>query len=136
MVDLVRSSGNGNGQPTSVDSADVTAAAAPPLIRQGVTWLSLGFGPVLAVITYYPLILAVLQHQQWIYTIFSEHYDVIFGLPSAALLSFMLVVVSEARFDRIEIEISNVVKFRGASGPIILWILCFLSITFAIKLLW
>lgn len=138
MAPLVRPEETGNGTLASGDSAPATAASSspPPLIRKAVTLLSLGFGPVLALVTYYPLVLAVLEHQQWLYVIFSEHYDVIFGLPSAALLSFMIVVISEARFDSIEIEISNVVKFRGASGPIILWILCFLSVTFAIKLLW
>ena len=78
----------------------------------------------------------MLQQQQWILTIFKEHYAAIFGLPSAALMSGILVVVFEARFDDIEMEIANLVKFRGASGPIILWVLCFLSIASAIKLLW
>jgi hypothetical protein len=138
MADLLRSPNSSRGNPDARDDTHAAPASSssPSLVRHTVTWLSVGFGPVLAIITYYPLIRAVLQQQPWIYKIFSQHYDVIFGLPSAALLSFMLVVVSEARFDNIEMEIVNLIKFRGASGPIILWVLCFLSIVLAIKLLW
>jgi hypothetical protein len=118
------------------DAPAPAVSASPSLVRRTVTWLCIAFGPVLSVVTYYPLIQATLQHQQWIYTIFREHYDVIFGLPSASLLSFMLVVVFEARFDKIEMEIAGLVKFKGASGPIVLWILCFFSIVTAVKLLW
>jgi hypothetical protein len=27
-------------------------------------------------------------------------------------------------------------KFRGASGPVVLWVLCYFAITLSIKLLW
>jgi hypothetical protein len=114
----------------------VAESSPPSLVRQVVTWLCVISGPALAAITFFPIVRAALQQQQWLLTIFQQHYVVIFGLPSAALLSFMLVVVFEARFDNIEMEIANIVKFRGASGPIILWVLCFLSIASAIKLLW
>jgi len=114
----------------------VESSSPPSLVRQVVTWLCVLCGPALAAITFFPVIRAALQQQQWLLTIFREHYAAIFGLPSAGLLSFMLVVVFEARFDNIEMEIANLVKFRGASGPIILRVPCFLSIASAIKLLW
>jgi hypothetical protein len=67
--------------------------------------------------------------------IFQHHYAVIFGLPGAALVSFILVIVFEVHFDKID-GVFSILKFRGASGPIILWVLCFLSIVSAMKLLW
>jgi hypothetical protein len=111
---------------------------SPPLslVRQVVTWLCVVLGPLLVGIAFFPIIRAAIQQQPWLLTIFRQHYAAIFGLPGAALLSFILVVVFEARFDNIEMEIANLVKFRGASGPVILWVLCFLSIALAIKLLW
>ena len=121
---------------STIQTHAVTESSPPSLVRQVVTWLCVVSGPALAAITFFPIVRAALQQQQWLLTIFQQHYVVIFGLPSAALLSFMLVVVFEARFDNIEMEIANIVKFRGASGPIILWVLCFLSIASAIKLLW
>jgi hypothetical protein len=120
-----------------IDAHTAVESSSPhSLVRQVVTWICVACGPALAAITFFPVIHAALQQQQWLLAIFRQHYAAIFGLPSAALLAFMLVVVFEARFDNIEMEIVNLVKFRGASGPIVLWVLCFLSIASAIKLLW
>jgi hypothetical protein len=136
----MKSSGSGEKDLDVNDAATethlATESSPPSLVRQVVTWLCVVSGPALAAITFPPIVRAALQQQQWLHTIFQQHYVVIFGLPSAALLSFMLVVVFEARFDNIEMEVVNIIKFRGASGPIILWVLCFLSIASAIKLLW
>lgn len=114
-----------------------TSSSSPPSVaRQAVTWLCIIAGPVLVGISFFPIIRAALLQEPWLITIFQHHYAAIFGLPAAALLAFILVVVFEARFDHIEMDIFNLLKFRGASGPIVLWVLCFLSITSAIKLLW
>lgn len=107
-----------------------------PGTRRAVTWLCLVAGPALVAISYFPIIRASLSQDPWLMAIFEKHYAAIFGLPGAALLSFILVVVFEARFDRIEMEVTSVLKFKGASGPVILWVLCFLSIAAAIKMLW
>ena len=141
MSTLLKPSDGGTEASKTSDSDAVAptgigVSSSNPVIRQVVTWLCLVAGPVLVGVSYFPIIRAALQQQPWLLATFKEHYAAIFGLPSAALLSFILVIVFEARFDNIEMEIFNVVKFRGASGPIILWVLCFLSIASAIKLLW
>src|SRR5690349_21429421 len=115
----------------AIETHAVAESSPPSLVRQVVTWLCVISGPALAAITFPRLCGQRYSNSSWLLTIFQQHYVVIFGLPSAALLSFMLVVVFEARFDNIEMEIANIVKFRGASGPIILWVLCFLSIELA-----
>lgn len=124
-----------NVDESAPDSGPVLTSS-PSTVRQVVTWLSLIGGLALVGITYFPVLRAALAQDPWLLELFQHHYAAIFGLPGAALLSFILVVVFEARFDNIEMEIMNVLKFRGASGPIILWVLCFLSMTAAIKLLW
>ena len=141
---MATSLGSRHGEPetkeptdlTSEHKADIALSAANPTARKIVTWLCLVAGIGLVAVTYFPVIRAALNQDSWLLEIFRQHYAAIFGLPGAALLSFILVVVFEARFDRIEMEIANVLKFRGASGPVILWVLCFLSMTLAIKLLW
>jgi hypothetical protein len=45
------------------------------------------------------------------------------------------VLFLEAKSGRIEFEGFGF-KFRGASGEIILWVICFFAIVTAIKLLW
>jgi hypothetical protein len=117
------------------DSGPVLTSS-PSRVRQVVTWLSLIGGLALVGITYFPVIRAAIAQDPWLLELFQHHYAAIFGLPGAALLSFILVVVFEARFDNIEMETMNVLKFRGGSGPIVLWVLCFLSMTAAIRLLW
>lgn len=83
------------------------------------------------------LTLWVWRGDPWVIGVFRDHFAAMIGLPFAALLSFILVVLLEVRFDSIEMEaFHGFIKFRGASGPIVLWILCFLSIASSIRLLW
>ena len=64
-----------------------------------------------------------------------EHLKVFLGIPLAAMAAFCIVVVLEAQTGKIEIEGLGF-KFKGASGPVILWIFSFLAISAAINLLW
>ncbi len=64
-----------------------------------------------------------------------DHFAVIAGLPFIALLSFFIVITLESSFGTIEFEGLGF-KFKGASGPIVFWMLCFLTISMTIKMLW
>ena len=63
-----------------------------------------------------------------------------FGVPAAALAAFVLVLVLWSRFPpsylegEVKLEILSL-RFSGPSGPISLWVVCFLSFIFAIWLL-
>lgn len=70
-----------------------------------------------------------------LYRIALEHFPATIGLPSAALAALCLVSFLESSSGPIEFQGFGFV-FNGASGPIILWVICFLSIASAIKLLW
>jgi hypothetical protein len=59
----------------------------------------------------------------------------IIGIPMAAVSAFCVVWVLQATSGRIEFEIGPI-KFRGASGPVVLWVLAFMVFVSAIKLLW
>ncbi|MFD8075840.1 hypothetical protein ACFV3E_24685 [Streptomyces sp. NPDC059718] len=86
--------------------------------------------------SYTPIVIAAWSKDPWIMKIFEDHFAAVIGLPLIALLAFILVVLLEARFDKIEMEFFGVVRFKGASGPIILWGFCFLLMATAVKLLW
>jgi hypothetical protein len=58
------------------------------------------------------------------------------GVPLAALVALCIVIVLENTSGHIEMEGPLGFKFKGASGPVILWICCFLAIVGAIKLTW
>ena len=64
-----------------------------------------------------------------------QHFAATIGLPSAALAALFLVVFLEHTSGAIEFEAIGF-KFKGASGPIVMWALAFIVITIAIKLLW
>ena len=64
-----------------------------------------------------------------------RHYPAVIGLPSAAGAALFVVLVLRAAAGPIEFEVLGL-KFRGASGPVVLWIPCFLAIVVGILTLW
>jgi hypothetical protein len=64
-----------------------------------------------------------------------ERFAVVVGLPMAALLAVFIVLVF--KFSEGPIEFEGIgFKFKGASGQVILWVMCFVAIAVSIKLLW
>ncbi len=64
-----------------------------------------------------------------------KNYLVFFGIPLSALFSFYLVVTLEITRGDIDIEFATL-KFKGASGPLIFWVITFLTLTGAMKMFW
>ncbi len=64
-----------------------------------------------------------------------DHFAAVIGLPFAALAALCIVLFLEFRSGQMEIEAFGI-KFRGASGPAIIWLFCFLGIAGAIKMVW
>ena len=72
---------------------------------------------------------------RFMHKILREHSGAVVGLPMAAVLSLWVVTILRYKSGPIEFDVLGF-KFRGASGPVILWILCFLIVILGIKLLW
>lgn len=64
-----------------------------------------------------------------------EHLLALVGVPMAVICSLWVVTILRLKSGPIQFELLGL-KFRGASGPVILWLLCFLAIILAIKMLW
>lgn len=64
-----------------------------------------------------------------------EKFPAIIGLPIAALFSLFIVVMLRITTGPIEFEAEKI-KIKGAAGPVIFWVICFVSIALSIKLLW
>jgi hypothetical protein len=64
-----------------------------------------------------------------------DKFAAIIGLPMSAIASLILVVFLHESQGKIEFEILGM-KFRGASGPVVMWIFSFLAMAFAIKIMW
>ena len=65
----------------------------------------------------------------------SPHFKMIMGIPGAFLTSLFLVLLLKHHETPIEFKGLSF-EFKGASGEIILWVICFLSMVHAIDLLW
>ena len=59
----------------------------------------------------------------------------VIGLPAAAAGAFLVVMLLRNTEGPLEFEGLGF-KFKGASGPVILWALCFLVIASVIRMLW
>jgi len=64
-----------------------------------------------------------------------DHFAAIIGLPGAACVAFGIVAFLRQTDGPIEFEGFGF-KFKGAAGQVVMWVLCFLAIAGAIKLLW
>jgi hypothetical protein len=71
----------------------------------------------------------------WVLPLAKEHFAATIGLPFAALAALCLVILLEITTGTIEVKGLGF-EFKGAGGPLVMWIFIFLSIASAIKLLW
>jgi hypothetical protein len=67
--------------------------------------------------------------------IFRQHFLALVALSMAAALAFILVTLLPSERGNLEFQAFGI-KIRGASAPIVLWIICFFVIVVATKLLW
>lgn len=75
------------------------------------------------------------QSEGWVKDVVKQHFPATVGLPLAAVGAFLLVTVLQISSGKIEFEVWGF-KVKGASGPALLWVICFLAIATGIKLLW
>ena len=73
--------------------------------------------------------------EHWFILMVQQHPAATIGVAMSAISSFCLVALLEIARGPIEFEVLGF-KFKGASGPVILWVFCFLAMVFAVWLLW
>ncbi len=72
----------------------------------------------------------------WFIQLIEKHYAATIGVPLSAITAFCIVLLLKViNLGPIEMEAFGF-KFRGASGPVVLWIFCFLAVIFGVYLLW
>jgi hypothetical protein len=91
---------------------------------------------VLAAAVIFGFAIWVISREFWDWqSVLKDHFAAIIGLPGAAGVAFVLVIFLRQTEGPIEFEGLGF-KFKGAAGQVVLWVLCFLAIAGAIKLLW
>lgn len=81
------------------------------------------------------LTLELWRADNWMLDIIQAHFAATVLLPIALLEAFCIVMLLKFATGPIELEALGF-KFRGAAGPVILWIFSFLAIVTGIRLLW
>ena len=64
-----------------------------------------------------------------------DHAAAMIGIPWSGGAAFIVVLVLRTSFGAINFNVLGA-EFKGASGPIVMWVFCFLVEVSAIKLLW
>jgi len=68
--------------------------------------------------------------------IVKDHAAAAFGIPLMWNCALLVVVILRSTAGPIEFETPFGFKFRGASGPVVLWVLCYLALTTSARILW
>lgn len=103
-------------------------------VKDVAQWIVLGAGCLFGGVFVIGVGGAVLFNRD-LYRIALSQFPAAIGLPSAALMALCIVVFLENTTGDIQFKGLGF-DFHGASGPIVLWVFCFLAIAGAIKLLW
>jgi hypothetical protein len=103
-------------------------------VRVAAYWLVLIFGIVLG-----SAFVAFTTYNIWLdpamRKVVELHFAAVIGLPAITLASLGVVLILESTSGPIEFDGFGF-KFHGAAGPLIFWVVCFLSMTAALKLVW
>jgi len=108
---------------------------APSIVRRVVFVLAVAGLSLLAFFLIAGTIFATLNKDAVYYSILIKHYPATIGLPISALAALVLVFVLEYAQGPIEFQGLGF-KFKGAAGPLVFWIACFLAINLSISTLW
>lgn len=116
------------------DNAPVPQPPWETWLRIAARW-SIFLAAALYGVTFFAFSIYGMVREQWVEELVKQHFAATIGLPSAALAALLLVTILEINAGRIEFKAVGF-EFKGAAGPIVMWVLCFLSIAAAIRLLW
>ncbi|MDT8320728.1 MAG: hypothetical protein RQ826_09420 [Xanthomonadales bacterium] len=82
-------------------------------------------------IAYFGYLLYEILTGGWILTKIQQNFAATVVMAFAALVALFVVLLLQYSAGQIEFEVPGF-KFRGASGPVVLWVLSFLAVTAAI----
>ncbi len=105
------------------------------LMKRIAQWLAFIGATIASFFALFTLIYILISDISFLKGLIQKNPRAIIGLPAAFLSSYCLVLFLEASSGRIEFEALGF-KFRGAAGPIIMWIFVFLAIVVGIAILW
>lgn len=99
------------------------------------SWLIIVF--IFMIVTGLPMlgILIQLDLVPELVSVLYGHFPAVVGVPFSAAVAFLVVAILRSSEGPIEFEGLSF-KFKGASGPVVLWVFCYLAIASSIRMLW
>jgi hypothetical protein len=71
----------------------------------------------------------------WIIELTQKQFGALILVPMAALMALCMVIILEWTTGNIKMKVPGF-ELEGASGPILLWVCCFLAIIAALRAFW
>ena len=116
-------------------STPETRSAIQGSLRKVAAWVSIIVAlTLLAIAESYMLYFSL--SKETLQTIAKEHFPAIVGVPISMISCFFLVVLLGATAGPMEFKTPFGFEFKGAAGPVVLWVLCFLATVCSINVLW
>lgn len=103
-------------------------------LQKFMSWVAVILVTCMTGLFFWIIIRRGIQEGAWL-KVTQEHFAAVVGLPAAAVGALFLVLVLRMASGPIEVDI-GALKFKGAAAPIVFWLLCFLAMASAIKMLW
>ncbi|SDI55186.1 hypothetical protein SAMN04487926_11916 [Paraburkholderia steynii] len=75
------------------------------------------------------------EPKNWFLQMVQHHPAATIGIGISAISAFFIVAVLQITTGAVQFDILSF-KFSGAAGQVVLWVLCFLAMVFALWLLW
>jgi hypothetical protein len=77
------------------------------------------------------------SENSWFLTVIQKHFAATIAVPLSAISSACIVLLLGTTLGGdLSFKLLVFGEFKGASGPVTLWLLCFVAMILAVKLLW
>ncbi len=116
------------------DDEDSLAMQDRDIAKESVKWAAIAGAGLIAAVYMFWLIWGFTYDSRFI-DIMYEHLAAAIGIPGSIIVAFVIVSILENVSGPIKFEGLGF-KFEGASGPIVMWVIVFLSLIWGIRLLW
>jgi hypothetical protein len=128
-----------NSEKTATESERHHMTFSDVKLRRWVSWVAVIGTATMAGFFFCYLIFQIVCGQAtpntWLSILLAKHYAAIVGTPLSAVSAFCIVTLLKVTNGPIEFEALGF-KFRGASGPIVLWVFSFLAVGIIFDFLW
>ena len=98
-------------------------------------WVALGAAAVWGTLVGGFLAYHSLQRDGWMVQLVQNQFPALILVPMSGLASLCIVLLLRLSSGPLEFKAIGF-EFRGASGQVVLWVVCFLAMVASVKLLW